>query len=167
MRYQYAFVEKWTLGASPEAVFRALADFELWPRWGYPCYLEGTRQGKPGVVGTTGSVLVRGGLPVKVTMNLQITRVVPGRELELAISGDLEGFAIKSVRPMPGGTTELLSDMCCNPRLPWVRALTPVLRRMFCWNHEQAINAGYAGLARYLGDAGSKEPAGRQRHAAV
>jgi hypothetical protein len=150
MNYEYKFLERWILGASSQAVYDAMADFELYPRWGHPGYLEGTRQGPPGVVGTTGTLLVQGALPLKVKMKVRITRVIPGREIEIDITGDLEGRTIRTVRPIGSGQVELISDMVCNPRIGWVRALTPVLRPMFCWNHEHAVNAGVAGLARYL-----------------
>ena len=159
--YDYVFLERWVLSASTDAVFHALADFELYPQWGHPGYLAGSRQGEPGAVGTTGRLLIQGGLPYKVKMNCRITRVIPGRELEVAVSGDLDGVAIKTVRPMPDGGAEFISDFRCNPHMPLIRALTPVLRPLFCWNHAQAINAAVAGLARYLGDAGA--PAGPVR----
>jgi hypothetical protein len=150
MKYEYTFLERWILGADPQSVYDAMADFELYPKWGHPGYLEGSRRGEPGVVGTTGHLLVQGALPVKVKMNVRIARVIPGREIELDITGDLEGRTIRSVRAIGGGQVELISDMVCNPRIAWIRALTPILRPMFHWNHTYAVNSGMAGLARYL-----------------
>ena len=93
MEYEYTFLERWILPAAPEAVFAAVADFELYPKWGSPSYLAASRQGKPGVVGTTGRLLVRGGLPYKLKVTFRITGVTPGRQVELALGGDLEGEA--------------------------------------------------------------------------
>jgi uncharacterized protein YndB with AHSA1/START domain len=165
VEHDFTFLERWILPAAPEMVFAAVADFELYPKWGRPAYLAGSRQGKPGVVGTTGRLVARGALPYKLKVNCRVTRVVPGRELELTVGGDLEGVQTQIIRPLPDGTSELISDFRCNPRRSLIRALTPLLRPVFFWNHQQAMNPAMAGLARYLAARTPDRPAGRRRTA--
>jgi hypothetical protein len=162
MKYKYVFMDRWLLPASPQEVYDALVDFDLYPRWGHPSYLSGRRQGPP-VVGCTGKLVVQGGLPYRVRLDCRITRLVPGREIAIAVKGDVSGEKIWMIRPMPGGNVELISDWRCNPNWFVFRALTPVLKPLFQWNHGQAINPAIASLSKYLGTERERGPAAAAR----
>jgi hypothetical protein len=147
--YEYIFVERWVLSAKPEAVYGALSDFNLYTRWGAPAYCAGTREG-PVQVGCTGKLSVHGSLPYKVQMKVRISSLVPNREIAIDVSGDVIGEKVWMLRPFGEHGTELISDWRCDPDWMVFRALTPVVKPLFRWNHGQCINTAVAGLARYL-----------------
>ncbi|MBC8134000.1 MAG: SRPBCC family protein [Deltaproteobacteria bacterium] len=166
MDYQYEFLDRWVLPATPDEVYEALVDFDLYPKWGYPGYQFGRRDAEPGV-GCTGKLVVQGGLPYKVNFDCKIIRLVPLREIAIAVEGDVSGVKIWTIRPMAGDNTELISDWRCNTNWVVFRTLTPVLKPMFRWNHGQCLNTAIAGLSKYLSSNRERKVSARPGHGGV
>ena len=146
--YDYIFLERWVLAATPAEVYAALADLDLYTRWGYPAYFSARREG-PIAAGSTGKIVVQGSLPYKVNIDCTILELEPERLISLDVTGDVIGKKTWMIRPLGEGT-ELISDWRCDPSWMFFRALTPVFKPLFRWNHGQCINMAVTGLAQYL-----------------
>jgi hypothetical protein len=146
--YEYIFLERWVLAATPAEVYAALADFDQYTRWGYPAYFSARREG-PVAAGSAGKIVVQGGLPYKVNLDCAILELQPERLVSIDVTGDVIGKKMWMIRPFGEGT-ELISDWRCDPSWAFFRALTPVFKPLFRWNHGQCINTAVAGLAQYL-----------------
>jgi hypothetical protein len=158
--YQYEFFDRWVLPGRPQQIFEALVDFDLYPRWGYPGYVSGRRNGPP-EVGCTGTVVIQGGLPFKATLHCTSTRLVPEREIAVSVTGDLVGELVWRIRPLADGTAELSKDWRCNTGALLLRALTPVLRPLFRWNHRKCMSLIIGGLTRHLRASRAPRPEAR------
>ncbi len=64
------------------------------------------------------------------------------------VEGDLRGRGLWTLTPRHGGT-HVQFDWRVNAEKPIVRALTPVLRPLFRWNHAWAIARAQDGLEPY------------------
>jgi len=65
------------------------------------------------------------------------------------VTGDVIGKKIWMIRPHGEGA-ELISDWRCDPSWMLFRALTPVVKPLFRWNHGQCNNTAITGLSQYL-----------------
>jgi peroxiredoxin Q/BCP len=150
MDYEYVFLNRWILPVSPGDIYDAMVDYDLYPTWGHPSYVYGRRDGELNTVGCKGTIVVQGALPYKMRLDCTITGLVAAREIACAVTGDVDGEVLWTMRPMGSGDTELVMDWRCSPRWPLLRAAGPLCRPLFRWNHDQCKNAAIAGLSRYL-----------------
>src|SRR4051812_44995209 len=139
MNYEYVFRDRWVLAGSPAKVYAALSDFNLYPLWGYPGYLYGRRDGEL-AVGCKGKLTVQGGLPYKINFDVELSKLLPDREIEVIVGGDVTGIKKWLINPMPGGGTELISDWRCNVNWAFLKVMTPLIKPVFRWNHAQCLN---------------------------
>jgi hypothetical protein len=146
--HAYVFLERWRVSASAERLYDTLLDFDTYPLWGAPSYVEGKRLSGTGL-GSTGRVSVRGALPYVLTLQCTIVKVVPSREIEIEVEGDLAGRQHWTFVPR-GRTTEVSSDFRANTNWAVLSVMTPLLRPVFRWNHKLCKNRAMEGLERYL-----------------
>ncbi|KFG76506.1 SRPBCC family protein [Streptomyces mutabilis] len=141
----YRFLSLWTLPAPAPAVYRELERIEDYPRW-WPQVREVTR------VDDTGAVLrFRSLLPYDLTATLREGRRDPAAGvLEVAMSGDLEGWARWTVTAHGPGTTLARYDQEVVVRKPLLRRLALPGRPLFRANHRLMMRAGRCGLAARL-----------------
>jgi uncharacterized protein YndB with AHSA1/START domain/mannose-6-phosphate isomerase-like protein (cupin superfamily) len=155
---EYLFVDEWDVAAPPEAVFDALADARTYPRWWTPVYIDAEADGPP-ALGRESRQHFKGRLPYHLHTRSTITRLEPPRVLEGDVDGDLRGRGLWTLTPAPHGT-HVRFDWQVNADRPLLRALTPVLRPLFRWNHSYAISRARAGLEPYArGTAAAPAPA--------
>jgi uncharacterized protein YndB with AHSA1/START domain/quercetin dioxygenase-like cupin family protein len=144
---EYVFVDEWDVAAPPQAVFDTLAEGRTYPAWWKPVYIDVEVDGPPGL-GRTARQHFKGRLPYDLHTRSTTTRFEPPHILEGEFEGDLRGRGTWTLTPIPGGT---------HVRFHWqvfadhkiVRALTPVLRPLFRWNHAWAIARAMEGLEPY------------------
>jgi uncharacterized protein YndB with AHSA1/START domain len=144
---EYVFVDEWDVDAPAEAVFDALADATTYPQWWRPVYLDTTSDGPPGL-GRTSQQHFKGRLPYHLRTSSTITRYERPTAIGAEVVGDLRGRGLWTLTPRNGGT-HVQFDWRVNAEKPIVRALTPVLRPLFRWNHAWAIARAQAGLEPY------------------
>ena len=129
----YRFVEHWWIpGASPDEVYRVIADPRLLPQWWKGVYLESQPLGgwtEPRV-GSRTRVKARGFLPYKLNFILESTALEPGKLVEVKTIGDFIGVWRAVLSPEPGGT-HVDIDWRVTVEKPIVRFLSPVLRPLF------------------------------------
>ena len=144
---EYVFIDEWDVDAPAEAVFDALADATTYPTWWRPVYLETTSDGPPGL-GRISQQHFKGRLPYHLHTSSTITRYERPTSIGADVVGDLRGRGLWTLTPRNGGT-HVQFDWRVNAEKPIVRALTPVLRPLFRWNHAWAIARAQAGLEPY------------------
>ena len=144
---EYLFVDEWDVAAPPEAVFDALADARTYPTWWTPVYIDVDADGPP-VLGKVSRQHFKGRLPYHLHTQSTITRLEPPHVVQGDVEGDLRGRGTWTLTPSPGGT-HVRFDWQVFADRPLLRALTPVLRPAFRWNHAWAIKRAMEGLEPY------------------
>ncbi|RZU11495.1 SRPBCC family protein [Streptomyces sp. BK239] len=140
----YRFRSLWFLTAPPEAVYGALERPEDYPRW-WPQVREVTR-----IDDTTGVVRVRSLLPYDITFTARETCRDPAAGvLEIAMTGDLDGWARWTVTPRGTGALARY-DQVVDVAKPMLRRFAVPGRPLFRANHRLMMRAGRRGLNGYL-----------------
>ncbi|MFJ3719405.1 SRPBCC family protein [Streptomyces sp. NPDC090057] len=140
----YRFRTLWPLPAPPAAVFAVLERPEDYPRW-WPQVRSVTR-----LDAATGVLTIRSLLPYDMTLTARETRRDPAAGvLEVALSGDIEGWARWTVTP--AGTGALARyDQVVDVTRPLLRRLAVPGRPLFRANHALMMAAGRRGILRHL-----------------
>jgi quercetin dioxygenase-like cupin family protein/uncharacterized protein YndB with AHSA1/START domain len=144
---EYLFVDEWDVAAPPDAVFDALADARTYPQWWTPVYLDVDADGPPRL-GKVSRQHFKGRLPYHLHTRSTITRLEPPYVVEGDVEGDLRGRGLWTLTETPGGT-HVRFDWRVFADRKLLRALTPVLRPVFRWNHNWAIARAMEGLEPY------------------
>jgi uncharacterized protein YndB with AHSA1/START domain len=144
---EYVFVDEWDVDAPIEAVFDALADARTYPDWWKPVYRSVEGEGEPGV-GQQTRHSFKGKLPYTLTMEGRTTSYDRPSSLEFDVDGDLRGRGKWTLTPR-NGKTHVRWDWIVFADKPIVRFLTPVLRPLFRWNHNWAVERAIEGLEPY------------------
>ncbi|QNP73793.1 SRPBCC family protein [Streptomyces roseirectus] len=141
----YRFHTLWHLPAPVAAVYTALERAEEYPRW-WPQVRSVTRTDD-----TSGVVRIRATLPYGLTFTAREVRRDPAaRVLEIAMSGDLDGWARWTLEARGSGTLARYEQVV-DVHKPLLRALAVPGRPLFRANHRLMMRAGRRGLAGYLG----------------
>jgi quercetin dioxygenase-like cupin family protein/uncharacterized protein YndB with AHSA1/START domain len=147
MSRPYLFVDQWDVAARPEAVFDALADARTYPLWWRPVYLDVAADG-PVRVGSQSRQHFKGRLPYHLHTSSVITELEPSRRIAVDVTGDLRGRGVWTLTPTARGI-HVRFDWQVHADRKLLQILTPVLRPLFRWNHNWAINAAMRGLEPY------------------
>lgn len=148
----YLFVDEWDVAAPPEAVFEAIADSRTYPDWWRPVYLEVEAAG-PANVGSVARHHFKGRLPYHLHTRSEIVEIDPPTRVVADVDGDLRGRGTWTLTPTDQGT-HVRFDWQVYADRKLLRALTPVLRPVFRWNHNWAIARAMEGLEPYARRAG-------------
>jgi quercetin dioxygenase-like cupin family protein/uncharacterized protein YndB with AHSA1/START domain len=146
-RNEYLFVDEWDVAAPPQAVFAALADARTYPQWWTPVYIDVDADGPP-ALGKVSRQHFKGRLPYHLHTESTITRLEPPRVVQGDVEGDLRGRGTWTLTPTATGT-HVRFDWRVFADRKLLRALTPVLRPAFRWNHDWAIARAIEGLEPY------------------
>ncbi|GGS03002.1 polyketide cyclase [Streptomyces aureoverticillatus] len=140
----YRFRSVWNLPAAPEAVFAVLEQAQDYPRW-WPQVRAVTPLGE-----RDGTARLRSLLPYDLLITAEERRHDPDRGiLEIAMTGDLEGWARWTLTATEGGTRARF-DQEVDVRKPLMRRLAVPGRPLFLLNHALMMRAGRRGLVAHL-----------------
>ncbi|MDX3455165.1 SRPBCC family protein [Streptomyces sp. ME02-8801-2C] len=140
----YRFRTSWTLTAPPDLVYAALEQAEDYPRW-WPQVREVNR-----VDDTSGIVRIRSLLPYDLTFTArEVRRDQAAGILEIAMSGDLDGWARWTLTQSGSGTLADY-DQEVDVTKPLLRRLAVLGRPFFRANHALMMRAGRRGLTAHL-----------------
>jgi uncharacterized protein YndB with AHSA1/START domain/mannose-6-phosphate isomerase-like protein (cupin superfamily) len=143
----YVFVDEWDVAAPAEAVFDAIADARTYPQWWRPVYL-GVEADGPAALGKESRQHFKGRLPYHLHTRSRIVALDPPRTVTAEVDGDLRGRGTWTLTPTETGT-HVRFDWQVHADRRLLRALTPVLRPLFRWNHNWAIARAREGLEPY------------------
>ncbi|MGV9452614.1 SRPBCC family protein [Streptomyces sp. NPDC003635] len=140
----YRFRSLWALPASPAVVYDALERAEEYPVW-WPQVREVNRLDDVSAV-----IRIRSLLPYDMTFTAREARRDPDAGvLEIAMSGDIEGWARWTITPAAAGSLARYDqevDVC----KPLLRRLAVPGRPVFRGNHWLMMRAGRRGLTAHL-----------------
>lgn len=138
MEATFEFTDAWEVAAPVATVASALTDLEHYPRW-WPQVRAVATLGPD-----TAWVRCRSALPYTLDLVLDaVSRTPP--VVEVALGGDLEGFARFTLTSTEGGTR---LDFDQSVRVRGVLALASyVARPLLAWNHRRMMAGCRAGLA--------------------
>ncbi|MET9732250.1 SRPBCC family protein [Streptomyces sp. NPDC006458] len=141
---RYRFLSLWSLPAPPAAVYAALERAEDYPRW-WPQVRAVER-----VDDTTGVIRARSLLPYDLTFTAREVRRDPAAGLlEIAMTGDLEGWARWTISARGTGTLARY-DQEVEVTKPLLRRLAVPGRPFFRANHALMMRSGRRGLRAHL-----------------
>lgn len=145
MRAPYSFRASWVTAAGPDQVAATVVDLEHYPEW-WPQVRAVAKMGPD-----TARVLCRSALPYTLDLVLDaVSREAP--VLEVAVSGDLDGWVRWTVTPVDGGTrTDFEQTVSVTGALA---AASAVARPLLRWNHERMMRGCAEGLRARLEVAG-------------
>ncbi|GHK03086.1 SRPBCC family protein [Streptomyces sp. NPDC003753] len=143
-RSHYRFRSLWALPAPPTAVYAVLERPEQYPRW-WRQVRAVTR-----LDDTTGVVRVRSLLPYDLTFTMREVRRDPAAGiLEVALSGDVDGWARWTVAAAGSGTLARY-DQAVHVNKPLLRRFAVPGRPVFRANHWLMMRSGRRGLVAHL-----------------
>jgi hypothetical protein len=143
MSRTYAFVDEWDVSAPIESVFDALSDPERYPLWWKPVYLAAKARSENVV-----EHLFKGRLPYRLRVTSELVKKERPTMIEAVVGGDLSGRGIWTLKPKKD-SVRVRFDWQVDADRPFLRLLTPVLGRLFRWNHDWAIKRAMEGLEPY------------------
>lgn len=149
----FVLVSNWQIAAPRERVWQALKHPREWPRWwSFVRSVEELDAGDAEGIGARYNFHWASRLPYSIRL---LTTVTQSRTYELISAqaeGDLRGVGVWRLRER-NGTTYVEYTWSVDLDRRWMRALLPVLRPAFAWNHNAVMAAGETGLVRHLSTA--------------
>jgi hypothetical protein len=150
MGTDFVLVSRWRIAASRERVWQALKHPAEWPRWwSFVRAADEIDAGDANGLGARYRFHWASRLPYSIRLVTTVVEIESPRLIGARAEGDLRGL----------GTWRLDEDVdatrveytwSVDLDRAWMRALLPLLRRAFAWNHNAVMGAGEAGLRRYL-----------------
>lgn len=142
MQAAFRFAESWTVPVSVDQVAGVLVDLERYPRW----WREVRAVAKLGP--DTAWVRCRSTLPYTLDLVLDaVSREAP--LVEVAIGGDLAGFARFTLSPAGWGTRlDFRQEVTVTG---WLALASYAVRPLLVWNHRRMMRGCRRGLASELG----------------
>jgi uncharacterized protein YndB with AHSA1/START domain len=147
---QFHLITTWRFDAPLAAVWRTLSAPEDWPTWWRAVTrVETLAPGDAEGIGALRRLTWRTALPYTLTFAMRTTRVEPMRLIEGRAEGELNGLGRWTLAE-DGAGTRVRYDWIVEVEKPWMRALAPLLRPVFAWNHNKVMAWGEEGLKRRL-----------------
>jgi hypothetical protein len=144
----FEFFDEWRLAAEPDAVAVVLRDIERWPDW-WPSVRSVTPMTGADGTGLTWTFRFRTRLPYDMIFTTEVITEDPLVGVEARVTGRVDGRGRWRGTPIDGGTL-VRFDWTVRAWLAWMRAVAPLARPIFAWNHRSLMTEGAAGLARRL-----------------
>jgi len=147
----FVLVSQWRIAAPRERVWEALKHPTEWPRWWpYVKAVDELDAGDADGLGARYRFHWASRLPYAIRL---LTTVVDIRKPERIVAraeGDLTGTGTWLLEARDGAT-DVMYTWSVDLDRAWMRALLPILRPAFAWNHNAVMAAGEIGLSRHLG----------------
>lgn len=149
----FVLVSDWRIPAAIERVWDVLNDPTGWPRWWpYVASVEKLAAGDAAGIGARYRFHWTSRLPYHIDIETHVVEIDRLKRIRAEASGELKGEGIWRLQPIADGTAVEYTWRVSVDKA-WMRALAPVLRPAFAWNHNGVMAAGEAGLKKYLGGA--------------
>lgn len=130
------------LDAPIERVWPVLKAVEEWPSWWRAVQrVEELQKGDADGLGAVHRLTWKTALPYQLTFDMRMDRIEPMSALGGRAFGELDGVGLWTLRP-DGGGTHVRYDWKVEVTKPWMKALAPVLKPVFAWNHNVVMGWG-------------------------
>jgi hypothetical protein len=145
-RSRFEFFDEWRLATGSDAVWTVIRDVEGWPNW-----WRSVRSITPVPEKTALSYefRFRTRLPYDMAFAAELTRDDRLLWAGVQVTGRVAGSGRCAASAIDGGTL-VRFDWWVSPQLAWMRAVAPLARPIFSWNHRSLMAEGAVGLARRL-----------------
>jgi uncharacterized protein YndB with AHSA1/START domain len=146
----YVFVTEWEFDASVEAVWKEIHDVDAWPTWWRGVVaVDVLEPGDRAGIGSYRRMTWKSLLPYSLVFAMRTTRIEPPHAIEGNADGELRGSGKWTLTPA-GARTRVRYDWQVEATRPWMRALGPIARPVFAWNHDVIMRWGFEGLKARL-----------------
>jgi hypothetical protein len=164
MANDYHIITEWRFRASEAEIRDILADATSLPRWWPAVYLaaERTQAGDADHVGETIRLFTKGYLPYTLRWDFVVTSAEP---LTLEARGDFVGRGIWTFQP-DGDDVTVRYDWKIHAEKPLLKALSGLMKPIFVWNHNWAMETGRQSVELELARRRAKSDAERAQIAA-
>jgi hypothetical protein len=124
---------------------------EQWPEWWRGvCAVQVIEHGDTEGIGAYRRMTWRSALPYRLTFNMRTIRIEAQRLIEGVADGELTGRGLWTLASGEGGT-DVQYEWQVEATRRWMRALAPLAKPVFAWNHGVVMEWGRQGLAQRLG----------------
>ena len=146
--HSFRLPTEWRVPGTVERACEVLSAPERFPDWWGDVYLsvEVLDRGGPD---ERARIRAKGRLPYEVVWTGRIVEDERPRRWVIEATGDLEGRGEWRLS-QEGGEVRIHYDWRVRAEKPWMRALAPLLRPLFAWNHRWAMARGEEGLRRKM-----------------
>ena len=147
----FVLVSHWRIAAPRERVWEALKHPVEWPRW-WPFVkaVDELDAGAADGLGARYRFHWTSRLPYAIRLVTTVVEIRKPERIVARAEGDLSGTGTWRLAGR-AGATDVEYRWQVDLDRAWMRALLPILRPAFAWNHNAVMAAGEAGLARHLG----------------
>ena len=161
---EFRLVSEWRIDAPRERVWAALKSPKDWPSWWrYVARVDELDRGYSSGVGARHRFHWTSRLPYAIDIEMLTVEMRERELIRASASGDLQGEGLWELCDAPEGTLARYTWRVTLDKA-WMRALAPLLRPVFAWNHNAVMAAGEAGLRAMLaGESNGALPGGTRQ----
>ncbi len=147
----FVLVSHWKIAADRQAVWEALKHPVEWPRW-WPFVraVDELDAGDADGLGARYRFHWASRLPYSIRLLTTVTDIQEPNLIRARAEGDLRGVGTWKLDDNMGGQTDVEYTWSVDLDRSWMRALLPILRPAFAWNHNTVMASGETGLRDYL-----------------
>lgn len=147
----FVLVSHWKIAADRQAVWEALKHPVEWPRW-WPFVraVDELDAGDADGLGARYRFHWASRLPYSIRLLTTVTDIQEPNLIRARAEGDLRGVGTWKLDDNMGGQTHVEYTWSVDLDRGWMRALLPILRPAFAWNHNTVMASGETGLRGYL-----------------
>jgi hypothetical protein len=148
-RGRFAFFDEWRLAAPPDEVWAVIRDLPAWSEWWSSVHRVTRRARASPDSHEAWEFRFRTRLPYDMAFVADLLVEDSELRVDARVTGRVDGHGIFRVEPVDGGAL-VRFDWEVRPLVTWMRAVAPVARPVFSWNHRALMAEGAFGLARRL-----------------
>jgi uncharacterized protein YndB with AHSA1/START domain len=154
----FVLVSHWRIAAPRERVWDALKHPADWPRWWpYVKAVDELDAGDADGLGARYRFHWTSRLPYSLRLVTTVVEIRKPERIVARAEGDLSGTGTWRLDESDGATAVEYTWSVGLDRA-WMRALLPLLRPAFAWNHNAVMSAGERGLRAHLGARSAAAP---------
>ena len=127
-----------------------IMDVATWPKWWSGLEFVQITNEKPNIIGSTAKMTWKASLGYRIHISLTMSEYQELKHIKFSSEGDLKGFGSWDFNSEGENTTCIKMLWNVQANKPWMRALSPLLRRFFIYNHNKLMRDGEAGLNSYI-----------------
>ena len=146
----YSFRMTWEFQAPIERVWEMITHPGEWPKWWQNCKdVEQLREPDTNGIGGVQRFSMQTQLPYTLRFEITSTRSEPPNVLAGDVGGQLQG-TVRWELSQAGDITTIRYFWDVAPARAWMRALSPLMRPVFVWNHRSMMRNAARGLSKMI-----------------